>query len=382
MPDSLPENLVNELRIPSIRPSHDLQTIREDLGPLAELAGSWRGRGFNLIGRPDREQNANVFLELNQTEETLKFDPISSSIPNRGFAQNDISLFGLTYLQKITDAVTGGALHIEPGIWVLQPDTQSPPEKAGQGNALVARMGSIPHGNAILAEGLATPFSGPPCLPSNGVAYNGSVFPSFNSTPFAVGGPIFAPGTSEFGLPSPPPPAPAHGFAPYTLSDPAGDPNRTPAGNVPAIKLPAAIDGVAMQDIVNDPIRLLQARVQRQIDEGFSFDGVALNIATQASIAFGTVANTPSSPTRSVSASGSGGGIENLPFLNTNAQSALIYATFWLTRMTHPHRREAIQELHYAQMVLLNYPILLAADPKPNFSWPHVSVATLHKDFG
>ena len=45
--------------------------------------------------------NVNLFLELNQTEETLKFDPIASSIPNRGVFQDDIELFGLTYLQKI-----------------------------------------------------------------------------------------------------------------------------------------------------------------------------------------------------------------------------------------------------------------------------------------
>jgi hypothetical protein len=29
-----------------------------------------------------------------------------------------IELFGLTCLQKVTDSVTKGALHIEPGIWI------------------------------------------------------------------------------------------------------------------------------------------------------------------------------------------------------------------------------------------------------------------------
>jgi len=34
-----------------------------------------------------------------------------------------------------------------------------------------------------------------------------------------------------------------------------------------------------------------------------------------------------------------------------------------------------------AQMVLLNFPAILIPG-KPNFSWPHVSVATLTKTFG
>jgi hypothetical protein len=32
--------------------------------------------------------------------------------------------------------------------------------------------------------------------------------------------------------------------------------------------------------------------------------------------------------------------------------------------------------------VLLNFPILLAAPPKPNFSWPHITVGTLTRVFG
>ncbi len=71
-----------------------------------------------------------------------------------------------------------------------------------------------------------------------------------------------------------------------------------------------------------------------------------------------------------------------MDFLKTNAESALIYATFWITRVSHPHRRESFLQLQYAQMVLLNFPILKAGPGSPVLSWPHVSVATLHKDFG
>jgi len=82
----------------------------QKLGLLKDLAGPWEGEGFNLIARPNFEGHANLYLQLNQTHETLRFDPITSAIPNRGFGQNDIELFGLSYLQKISERFTGGAL--------------------------------------------------------------------------------------------------------------------------------------------------------------------------------------------------------------------------------------------------------------------------------
>jgi hypothetical protein len=371
-----------ELRVPSIRPTPVDATVEKDLGLLANLAGSWKGKGFNLVARPDKEGNANLYLELNQTQETLKLDPIGSSIPNRGFAMNDIELFGLTYLQQISDAVTGGALHIEPGIWVRQPATIAPPEQPPAGDDIVFRLGSIPHGNVILAKGIAQKFTGPPTLPNGPANYNGSIFPSFNSTPFPVGGAIFAPESSEFNLPPPPPPAPAHGFTQYTISNPPSAANpRTPFGNVPAVPLPAEIGGVLIQDLVNDPIKLIQNVVAQQQVDGFTFEGVALNIASQTPITFGTTPN-QQTPTASVVVPDGGGGIENIPFLTSNALSALVYATFWITTVSHSKRRESFLQLQYAQMVLLNFPILLAQDPKPNFSWPHVTVGTLTRVFG
>jgi hypothetical protein len=44
-----------------------------------------------------------------------------ATIPNRGFTVDDIELFGLTYVQKVTDTATGGALHNDPGIWIWWP---------------------------------------------------------------------------------------------------------------------------------------------------------------------------------------------------------------------------------------------------------------------
>jgi hypothetical protein len=59
------------------------------LGPLAELPGTWTGKGFNVIWRPFQggPPNQDHFLELNLTEETLTFEEIPGAIPNRGLRQ-------------------------------------------------------------------------------------------------------------------------------------------------------------------------------------------------------------------------------------------------------------------------------------------------------
>jgi hypothetical protein len=93
-------------KIPTVRKVAENETVLNNLGLLRELAGTWHGTGFNLVARPDFDDQTNLFLELNLTSETTVFSPISSSIPNRGFAQTDIELFGLTYLVKISDATT------------------------------------------------------------------------------------------------------------------------------------------------------------------------------------------------------------------------------------------------------------------------------------
>ena len=48
-------------RIPPMRPGRDNRTILENLGLLAELAGTWQGTGFNLVARPDFQDGTNVF---------------------------------------------------------------------------------------------------------------------------------------------------------------------------------------------------------------------------------------------------------------------------------------------------------------------------------
>jgi hypothetical protein len=329
--------------IPSVRLATPNEEVLSDLGLLADLAGTWHGTGFNLIARPDKEGGAPLFLELNQTQETLRFDPIATSIPNRGNAQDDIELFGLTYLQKISDTVTGGALHIEPGIWVTVPKTDAPAESAS-----VARMASIPHGNALLAQGTA--------ILVNPVAGGTFTIQAVNTAPFPQGTPMPAGGTQG-------------GFPEYDLSNvtPAATNSRTPFGDTPPIALPALIDTIPMQTVVNDPTRLLQQAIKGQSIEKM----VVLQIATVASLDF---------KANPVPVANGGGGIENIAFLETNADTALVFATFWIETIKHPAHH--FMQLQYVQTVLLNFPLLPQGKPPVPFSWPHVSVATLRKTFG
>jgi hypothetical protein len=371
------------LDVPELRIAPDAETVLQDLGLLAELAGSWVGDGFNLIARPDFKQKANLFLQLNNTRENLVVTPIGSPIPNRGFGQKDIKLSGLTYLQKISDLTSGSALHIEPGIWIKQPNTTYPPEAAPKDQDLIARMGTIPHGNSLLAQGIASQFRGDPVLTIPDVQYNGSAFPSFNSTPFPVplapALPILNAAGSSEALSAPTPPGPP-GFTQYDLSA-APTPPSTRTNPIPA--------GIT-QDIVNDPILLLQARINKQKADGYSFSGTVLNISTQAKITFFKNKNSkPTDPTVTVNVPNGAGGIENILFLEggdpvgavgANADTALVYATFWIEKLTHP-TEPTFMQLQYAQMVILNFDIFAALPKNALLGWPHISVATLKKSF-
>ena len=144
-----------------------------------------------------------------------------------------------------------------------------------------------------------------------------------------------------------------------------------------------------MQDLVNDPIKLLQHNINQQVKDGYSFEGVVLNIATQAKIAFFKNPNSPGGPTVTVSPTNGAGGTENILFLEggepvgaegSNAETALVYATFWIEKVTHKDLPPFTQ-LQYAQMVVLDFPIFTLLPKVIPLGWPHISVATLRKTF-
>jgi len=271
------------------------------LGFLEGLKGTWAGRGFNVIWRPFEggPPNQDRFLELNLTEETLRFEEIPGSIPNRGLLQPDINMFGLWYLQTIADAnikANGkpAGLHLEPGIWANVPQTEHPNEVP-----TVVRMASIPHGTTVLAQGLA--FTSP----------EGPNIIDINITPFEIGNP-----------------AKVVPFPESDLSKPSEF--RTP---------PAGLVGID-QAIVGNPNLVLKRALEGKTIK----NTVVLDVSSDQS--------TPVF----------GGGLANTAFLQgspnegPNAQAALVRATFWIETMAGPVADGPdFHQLQYSQTVLLNF---------------------------
>ena len=153
------------------QPSEDIT-----LGPvLGKFVGSFKGTGMNTIFRPNSGFGGNFaldnLLEINLTSETLQFmsGNVLGDVPNRGFDnQPDIFLRGIPYTQTISDKLnkdTGKAdlpdkgdgkdgphavdIHFEQGLFMRTPATTSP----AIAGATISRMGSIPHGTTINAQG-------------------------------------------------------------------------------------------------------------------------------------------------------------------------------------------------------------------------------------
>jgi hypothetical protein len=122
------------------------------LGPLTDLPGTWVGGGFNVIWLPDHSGHLGFRLKINPTVETLTITKIGGEIPNRGSIQPDLNFLGLHYLQSVSDAITHGQLHVEPGLWLNIPTTPAGPNPDV---SVVARLATIPHGSALLAQGRA-----------------------------------------------------------------------------------------------------------------------------------------------------------------------------------------------------------------------------------
>jgi hypothetical protein len=172
----------------------------ESLGPLAQLPGVWSnadnlvGHGWNMIALPYKQpgktvqpdtpdQKSDFRLLLNQFNETLTFSLLDKGVPNRGAAvgkvlDTDQHLAAIQYVQHIRqiaaidapptpdtpDTPKGPssetqAIHHEPGLFLhLANQTNGGPD--------IARLGTIPHGDFVLAlgSGSPTPTPGAPKL--------------------------------------------------------------------------------------------------------------------------------------------------------------------------------------------------------------------------
>lgn len=292
-------------------------------GYLPLLLGNWAGSGFNMITRPFFEpgNSQSHFLELNLTNEAIDFALIPGAIPNRGRLQGDIDMFGLTYLQQISDAnlstpdnIVG--LHAEPGVWANVPATTDPAVPA-----TVVRMASIPHGTAIIAQGTAVEVQGLPDFGEPANPYPNAFNPK-TKVPFTVeeAKDIFKPSC-------------------YRSSG-------------------QQVKGIT-QAMLDTPVATMLKSVTAKQE-----------ILSTVIIAVSTHAGDATDPTVSC-----GGGTANTAFLAgsadsfPNALAAQVDSTFWIETVQGPNDATFLQ-LQYRQTVFLEFDGLF---------WPHVTVATLLK---
>ncbi|MCB2399349.1 heme-binding protein [Rhizobium ruizarguesonis] len=263
------------------------------LGPLADLPGTWKGRGFNMIWRPNNTPGQDRFLELNLTDEQIEFSEIPGSIPNRGLLQADIEMFGVRYLQSISDLNNGAGLHIEPGIWATVPLTSDPSVPP-----TVVRMASIPHGTTLLAQGLAMSDAGAPQIDPVDI------------TPFVIGQP-----TNKINFPEP------------DLSQPTQF--RSP---------PADIVNIT-QAIIDNP------------------NSVLVSALTGQTVKHAVVLQVSSNPTTPVIGGGTANTafLQGAPGHGPNANAAEVTSTFWIETIEGAAGSADFLQIQYTQTVLLNF---------------------------
>lgn len=295
------------------------------LGLLETLPGTWSGTGFNLIELPNMNQKvpgpppAQKFrVTLNDTSETLVFSDIAGEIVNKGNAQDDIAYLGLHYLQQVTDVnlpVGQNGIHLETGLFLNLLKTDVPNEPPS-----IARLGSIPHGDALLAQGTSFEVDGPP------------QFTPADPTPF-------------------------------TLDSQGNRVNDTSEPYLSILKNAPVPHGIPPEAVMNPNI-LLERAIQGQ------------NIIK--TIVIFLDAN-PIPGVANPGVKGPVGGINNIPFIQVNANATSMTAIFWIETVQNPDGTTFLQ-LQYTQTVILDFPVFGADGKKVvDIKWPHISVATLRK---
>lgn len=150
-----------------------------DLGALALLPGVWHGsgRGWNMIALPFARTGPPFRLLVNQYDENLRFSIVDKAVPNRGHdgahppVETDQFVVTLDYEQVVKQVAAadnplsgeaglpGAFIHHEPGLFLNMLNRV--------GNGLdVARLATVPHGDAVLALGSSSTVPGMPAIPA------------------------------------------------------------------------------------------------------------------------------------------------------------------------------------------------------------------------
>jgi hypothetical protein len=287
--------------------NHAVAAPPDLLGPLRGFVGAdpsgkgasrtWRGRGFNMIWRPNHKQSGPkpYFLQLMFIDEVLSFTEILGAIANRGLLQDDIAMGGVSYMQQITDAFDGSGQHVEPGVWLNVPATKNPAVAPS-----VVRMASVPHGTTVNLQGEPVEQSQPQ-------------FPVLSCSPHPIGAPA-----NQFDFPE------------EDLSRPSL--SRTPLEQVPGLdQMHLDNPALFLSDALNGQ-RVLGATL---LDVASAADNPALVGGGVDNVAFLT-------------------GVGSPPTGGSNALTSFVEAGFWIERVKGANGPD-FDQLQYYQRVQLDF---------------------------
>ncbi len=354
------QSLVSGGRV-STRSVSDIRGNKK-LGVLRELPGVWsntegfEGHAWNMIALPFGPPNrlGDFRLLLNQGNEVLSFNLVDLGVPNRGVDKQDQHLAALRYSQEINqimaaDAVslpTGGAgpatndtndtpkgdklqpgddvpdasfvgIHREPGLFLHIANLAGPCAHLSQPGPDVARLASIPHGDAVLAMGFggsAEPATGAPDLTLPALK------DQFDPLPVGLG-------TRDLNQPY---------FAPYKHFR-----DKPFKGNVTGAGFPG-FDPTNPLALLNGAIQAVGGKIKRTTT--FTVD------------------------------SREKGGIQNIPFIVCQANATRVTSTFWIQEVDLGGKTRFV--LQYAQRVILEFFDRIDG-VNGLIEWPHISINTL-----
>jgi hypothetical protein len=153
-----------------------------DLGPFINLPGVWTnegrfpGRGWNMIALPFGGGQFGYRLLMNQSNETLTVTVADKGVPNRGLGarpdpvSGDQTIIALDYEQLVSQIAVDDfpqtdltrtipkPIHHEPGLFLNMANKVD-------NDLVIARLGTIPHGDSVLALGRVTTTEGAPVMP-------------------------------------------------------------------------------------------------------------------------------------------------------------------------------------------------------------------------
>ncbi|MBC7777807.1 MAG: hypothetical protein H7246_20400 [Phycisphaerae bacterium] len=300
-----------------------------DLGSLTELMGTWISaaippekiaQGWNVISIPGP---SGFMYEVIPYTEILTFKPVIAALNKGPIIKGEEviqEITGLMYEQQIFSACppdkpcnpqfpAGAQIHAETGFLLNFKQKANPNNPSGGFD--FARLATIPHGNSVLALGHASTEQA-----TTGEPIGNSFFPKASAQPTSIDG-----------------------------SGPRGQ-GIVPIGYDNIITFPLQFPGV-FNDQANPNSFLKDALGDQKI--------IAMTILQMS--------------TNNINA---GGGILNIPFIDSNAKATSMDAIFWIETIEGNNQLQ----LQYTQTINL---VFQPTGSSTSIVWPHITVNTLTK---